>query len=90
MKKEKTRWQVTEGPRRRTTWASQKTDDVSESSSATGFTRYDLKIGSVDPDTKWHMHKRKGYEKIQVFFFFSPTRSRRDIPENSKAPTFPH
>ena len=67
--------------------AGQKTDNVSESSAATTNTNYDLKIGSATSDTTLHMHKKSTW-KISKALLFS-TRSRRDIRENSKAPTFP-
>ena len=42
-----------------TSWASQKTGNVSERSCyATAFTSEDLKIGSADPDTTLHIHKK--------------------------------
>ena len=42
-----------------TSWASQKTGNVSEPSCyATAFTTEDFKIGSADPDTTLHIHKK--------------------------------
>ena len=42
-----------------TSWASQKADNVSESACyETAFTSEDLEIGSADPDTTLHIHKK--------------------------------
>ena len=63
--------------------------DVSENSnSATACASYDLKIGSADL-TLAQRCTCEIYTNIPGKFFF-PIRSRLDIRENSKAPTFPY
>ena len=59
-----------------TSWASQKTDNVSESSCyETAFTSQDLKIGSADPDTTLHIHQKDVYEEFYLISFFSESIS---------------
>ena len=53
-----------------TSSASQKTDFVSESSIVTIFTTWDLKVGSADPDTTLHIHKKNSVRKILRIVFF--------------------
>ena len=68
-----------------TIWASQETDKVSESSGATAF-----ELG-LEKQKRWPRHNPAHaniYKKRSKAFH--PTRSRRDIRENPKAPTFAH
>ena len=71
-----------------TSWASQKTDNVSESSCyETAFTSQDLKIGSADPDTTLHNYQKDVYEEFYLVRFFSDSISPR-YPSKLKSTNF--
>ena len=73
--------------RQYTGWAGQKTAMFQEALPPPLLLFLDLKIGSATPDPTLHMQKNSIGNVLKALFF--PTRSRRDIRENSKAPTFP-
>ena len=64
---------------RPTSWASQKTNNVSESSSATAFASGDLKIRGAESNTTLHTRKKKNVKNSTVFFsdLISPKYQRK-------------